>query len=67
MSERSSKRKARRDSVSSSLAEPENTSQRTENVCSISDRDFSEISDKIEKSVSKRIDTGLSHSRYCTL
>ena len=52
---RSSKRKARRDSVSSSLGELENTSQRTENVCSISDRDFSEISEKIEKSVSKRI------------
>ena len=53
MPERSSKRKARRDSVSSSLGEHENTSQRTENVCSISDRDFSEISEKIEKSVSK--------------
>ena len=55
MPERSSKRKARRDSVSSSLGEHENTSQRTENVCSISDRDFSEISEKIEKSVSKRM------------
>ena len=55
MPERSSKRKARRDSVSSSLGEQENDSQRTENVCSISDRDFSEMSEKIEKSVSKRI------------
>ena len=54
MPERSSKRKARRDSVSSSLGEHENTSQRTE-VFSISDRDFSEMSEKIEKSVSKRI------------
>ena len=55
MPERSSKRKARRDSVSSSLCEPETASQRTENVPSISDRDFSDISEKIEKSVSKRI------------
>ena len=53
--ERSSKRKARRDSVSSSLGEPEAASQRTENVPSISDRDFSEISEKIEKSVGRRI------------
>ena len=55
MPERSSKRKARRDSVSSSLGEPEAGSQRTENVPSISDRDFSEISEKIEKSVGRRI------------
>ena len=55
MPERSSKRKARRDSVSSALCEPETASQRGENVPSISDRDFSEISEKIEKSVSKRI------------
>ena len=55
MPERSSKRKARRDSVSSSLGEPEAASQRTENVPSISDRDFSEISEKIEKSVGRRI------------
>ena len=53
--ERSSKRKARRDSVSSSLGEPEAASQRTENVPSISDRDFSEIAEKIEKSVGRRI------------
>ena len=55
MAERSSKRKARRDSASNSLGEPETASQRTEIVPSISDRDFSEISEKIEKSVSKRI------------
>ena len=55
MPERSSKRKARRDSVSSSLGEPEAASQRTENAPSISDRDFSEISEKIEKSVGRRI------------
>ena len=55
MPERSSKRKARRDSVSISLGEPEAASQRTENVPSISDRDFSEISEKIEKSVGSRI------------
>ena len=55
MPERSSKRKARRDSVSSSQGEPEAASQRTENVPSISDRDFSEISEKIEKSVGRRM------------
>ena len=55
MPERSSKRKARRDSESSSLNETETASQRTENVLSFPDRDFSEISEKIEKSVSKRI------------
>ena len=55
MPERSSKRKARRDSVSSSLGEPEAASQKTENVPSISDRDFSEVSEKIEKSVGRRI------------
>ena len=55
MPERSSKRKARRDSVSSSLGEPEAASQWTENVPSISDRDFSEISENIEKSVGRRI------------
>ena len=55
MPERSSKRKARRDSVTSSLGEPEATSLRTENVPSISDRDFSELSEKIEKSVTRRI------------
>ena len=55
MPERSSKRKARSDSVSSSLGEPEAASQRTENVPSISERDFSEISEKIEKSIGGRI------------
>ena len=55
MPERSSKRKARRDSVTSSLGQPEATSLRTENVPSISDRDFSELSEKIEKSVTRRI------------
>ena len=55
MPERSSKRKARRDSVTSSLGVPEATSLRTENVPSISDRDFSELSEKIEKSVTRRI------------
>ena len=55
MPERSSKGKARGDSVSSSLGEPETASQRTENVPSISDRDISEKSEKIEKSVSRRI------------
>ena len=55
MPERSSQRKARRDSVSSSLGELETASQRTEILPSISDRDFSEISEKIEKSVCRRI------------
>ena len=55
MPERSSKRKARKDSVSSSLGGPEAASQRTENVPSISDRDFSEISEKNEKLVGRRI------------
>ena len=55
MPERSSKRKARRDSPVNSLDEPESSSMRTENVASLSDRDFTELSEKIEKSVSKRI------------
>ena len=55
MPERSSKRKARRDSVSSSIGEPETSSLRTENFPSISDKDFSELSEKIEKSVYRRI------------
>ena len=55
MPERSSKRKARRDSVSSSLGEPETSSLRTGNVPSISDKDFSELSGNIEKSVCRRI------------
>ena len=44
---------ARRDSPTSSLDEPE--AARTENVASISDKDFSGISEKFEKSVSRRI------------
>ena len=55
MPERSSKRKARRDSPVNSLDEPESSSMRTENAPSLSDKDFTEISEKIEKSVSKRI------------
>ena len=55
MSERSSKRKARRDSLTSSLGEPESSSLRTENIPSISDRDFAEISEKIEKSIARRV------------
>ena len=55
MPERSSKRKARRDSPVNSLDEPESSSMRTENAPSLSDRDFTELSEKIEKSVSERI------------
>ena len=55
MPERSSKRKARRDSPVNSSDEPESSSMRTENAASLSDRDFTELSEKIEKSVSKRI------------
>ena len=55
MPERSSRRKARRDSPVNSLDEPESSSMRTENAASLSDRDFTELSEKIEKSVSKRI------------
>ena len=55
MPERSSKRKARRESITSSVDEPECSSMRTENVPSISDEDFADLSEKIEKSVSKRI------------
>ena len=55
MPERSFKRKARRDSPVNSLDEPESSSMRTENAASLSDRDFTELSEKIEKSVSKRI------------
>ena len=55
MPERSSKRKARRDSPVNSLDEPESSSMRTENAASLSDKDFTELSEKIEKSVSKRI------------
>ena len=55
MPERSSKRKARRDSPANSLDERESSSIRTENAASLSDKDFTELSEKIEKSVSKRI------------
>ena len=55
MPERTSKRKARRDSPTSSIDEPEASSMRTENVLSISDRDFSETSERIEKSVCRSI------------
>ena len=55
MPERISKRKARRDSPTSSIDEPEASSMITENVPSFSDRDISELSEKIEKSVSRRI------------
>ena len=55
MPERSSKRKARRDFLTSSLGEPETSSLTTENIPSISDGDFSEISEKIEKSIGRRI------------
>ena len=55
MPERSSRRKARRESITSSVDEPESSSMRTENAPSISDMDFIELSEKIEKSMSKRI------------
>ena len=55
MPERSSKRKARRESMTSSVDEPECSSMRTENVPSISDKDFADLSEKIEKSMSERI------------
>ena len=55
MPERSSKRKARRDSLTSSIGEPESSSLITGNIPSISDRDFAEISEKIEKSICRRV------------
>ena len=55
MPERSSKRKARRESITSSVDEPECSSMRTGNVPSISDKDFADLLEKIEKSVNKRI------------
>ena len=55
MPERTPKRKASRDSLTRSIDEPEETSLRTENAPSISDRDFSEISEKIEKSVFRSV------------
>ena len=55
MPERSSKRKARRESITSSVDEAECSSMRTGNVPSISDKDFADLTEKIEKSVNKRI------------
>ena len=55
MPERASKRIARRNSPASSVEEPEAKNLRTENAQSISDRDFCEISEEVEKSVSRRI------------
>ena len=55
MPERSSERKARINSVSSSLGEPETSSLRKENIPSISEKDFSELSEKTEKSAGRRI------------
>ena len=55
MPERSSKKKARRYSVSSSIDEPETSRLRKENIPSISDKDFLELSDYIENSVCRRI------------
>ena len=54
MPERSSKRKTRRESPTSWIGEPEFSSMRSENVPSISDKDFADLSEKIEKSVSKK-------------
>ena len=55
MPERSSKRKARTDSLTSSVGKPEASSLRMENIPSFCDRGFSEISEKIEKSNGRRI------------
>ena len=55
MPERSSKRKTRKGSLISSLGEPVASSLRTIIIPSISDRDFSEKPEKIEKSISRRI------------
>ena len=55
MPERSSKRKARRESITSSVDEPECSSMRTGNVSSLSDKDFADLTEKIEKSVNKQI------------
>ena len=41
--------------MSSTLGEPETSRLSTENIPSISDKDFSELSEKIEKSVRRRI------------
>ena len=55
MPERSSKRNARRESITSSVDETECSSMRTGNVPSISDKEFADLTEKIEKSVNKRI------------
>ena len=55
MPERTLRRKTRRDSLTSSVEEPENTSARTEHEQSISDRDLSKISEKVERSVCRMI------------
>ena len=55
MPERSSKRKARRDSLTSSIGESESSSLRTKNIPIVSDIDFAEISEKIEKSIGRRV------------
>ena len=55
MPERSSKRKARRESITSSVDEPECSSMKTGNVPSISDKDFADLTEKNHKSVNKRI------------
>ena len=55
MPERTSKRKTRKDSLTSLEGEPEATCFRTENVPSITDKDFSQNSEKIEKPVCRRI------------
>ena len=68
MPERLFKRRARRDSPTSSIDEPEASSMRTENVPSISDKDFSELSEKIEKSVCRMIkDTEVGHREILKL
>ena len=53
MHARSSKRKARRDLPASSVEDPETASLRTENIPSISDKDFSENTERVEKSAGK--------------
>ena len=55
MPERSSKRKARCESITSSVDEPECSSMRTGNVRSFPDKDFADLTEKIGKSVNKRI------------
>ena len=55
MPEKVLKRKARRDSPASSFEEPEAARLRTENAPSIPDRDFSEVSKRVEKSVCRRL------------